>query len=191
MGNDNTQVLWGDTQIMVIEHTPQYKIYKALHLVYEALRGNYPFAYALIQRDAFGFDETIYKRYKSNCKKLYNALVLLMNEGYVTHSIIRPIGKLTVYWWTGDMKLTKADIADRLYDIYDLSVFNEPCPRNMKEIALQDRSDRTAVKQPWCDGQPLHSKHQHGISGEDYTYARKHNLKISRLPKNYVEKRKF
>lgn len=187
MANNNTQVLWGKTKIMVIEHTPQYKIYKALHLVYEALRGNFPFAYALIKSDGFGFDEVTYKQHKSNYKKLYNALTLLYSNGYVVFYTLRCGGRLVVFWWTGDLKLTKAAIAEKLNDTYDLSVFKEPCPRTMKQVALQDRSDHTAVKQPWCDGQPLHSKHEHGISGEDYEYARKHNVKISRLPKNYIE----
>ncbi len=191
MADNDTQVLWGKSKIMVIDHTPQYKIYKALRLVYEALRSNFPFAYALIKRDSFGFDEVTRKRHESNYKKLYNALVLLRSNGYITFCTLRPAGKLVVFWWTGDLKLTKTAITEKLGDTYDLSVFNEPCPRTMKEVALQDRSDRTAVKQSWCDGQPLHSKHQHGISGEDYVYARKHNIKMSRLPENYVEKRKL
>lgn len=197
MGNNDTQVLWGNSKIIVIDHTSQYKIYKALCLVYEALRGNFPFAYALTKAadksryGGFSLDLTAYKQHRSNYNKLHKALVLLSREGYITRFVIRIVGKLTVNWWTADMKLTKANVAQRLGDTYNLSVFESPCPRSMKEVALQDRSDRTAVKQPWCDGQPLHSKHEHGISGEDYVYARKHNLKISRLPKNYVEKRKL
>lgn len=190
-----TLLLWGATKIIDIEKTPHYKILKALNLVKKAQLYSLPFAYGLfvVYKKDNGkiippyINKKAHKLCKSNYNKLYKVLTLLSYEGYIVRFTLTPKGKLTISWSDDLADLPAFEYMKRLHEKYDLSTFNETCPRTMKEVAQQDRSDRTAVKQPWCDGQPEHSKHEHGISGEDYEYARKHNLKISRLPGNYVE----
>jgi hypothetical protein len=47
---DNTQILWGDTKIMIIDHTPQKKIDKAKRFVDQCVSGERGFCFRLVKR---------------------------------------------------------------------------------------------------------------------------------------------
>lgn len=195
MNGTNQQFIWGSTRIINIEHTPYHKILKALRLVYEALRGKLNFAYGkfVVYRDDNGkvipplVDKTASILSKKNCLKLQKALYLLQREGYVDYSILRSEGTLVVYWFTGHIDLDIFKYTERLHEKHDLSVFNEPMQRTGKQIAKQERSDHTAIKQPWCDGKPQPKRVEYGISDKDYEYKRLLLIKLASLPKNYME----
>lgn len=192
----DTILLWGATKIIDIEKTPYHKILKAIDLVSKAQVYKFTFAYKLfvVRKGDNGeiippyMDNKAFKQCKSNYSKLYKALTLLSYEGYIANFTLRPSSIILSVSWSDNLSgLPAFKYIKRLHEKYNLSVFESVCPRTMKQVAEQDRSDRTAVRQSWCDGQPEHSKHEHGISGEDYEYARKYNHKISKLPDNYIE----
>jgi hypothetical protein len=190
---NRTQIIWGATRIIDIEHTPYYKILRALQVVYKALRNEYKFGHALVKQadmskyGGFGLDETTYKLYLSNYNKLHKALILLSRQEYITRYVLRSCGTLVVYWYTGHINLSVFKHVERLHENHDLSMFEEPQKRSKEQAQLEHRSDETAVRKPWCDGKPLPVTRQRAVTSEEYNEHIKLSNKLHKLPKNYVE----
>jgi hypothetical protein len=202
----NTQIIWGKTKIIDIEHTPQYKIDSALIIVCEALDGKRGFGYGkFIKRytdngKPLPFDESGFKKCKSNYNMIRRALSLLATNGYVTHSTLLPNGTIKVQWFEGYTKPAPNEHVNQPAKMPDLSQPNTISPELLaqrflyykyrpsltKRLENERIGDEIGSAKSYLDGDDKNRKRGHGITIEQYEESLAIKDKVDRLPKDYM-----